>query len=169
MRVDSPSYNPYSRPSSPSHQGGFNQAHQHPHPVGSSTHPGGIGTGGSSITNAQDELAFFDRAKKALESREMYDDFLKMLNMFSREIIDARTLIARAQTFLGDTELYAQFKDLMGWDGRKDGEDMPPGSIRAWTGPVAETEERFGKSYRRLPLSVRRGVIIPTLSPLSDK
>ena len=148
MHVDASSYNPYSRPPSPSHQVGFNQSQQQAH-AGPST-----GAAGSSITNAQDELAFFDRAKKALESREMYDDFLKMLNMFSREIIDARTLIARAQTFLGDTELYTQFKDLMGWDGRKDGEDMPPGSIRVWTGPIAETEERFGKSYRRLPLSV---------------
>jgi paired amphipathic helix protein Sin3a len=105
--------------------------------------------------HAQDELSFFDRAKKALESRETYDEFLKLLNMFSREVIDARSLISRAQAFLGDSELYEQFKDLMGWDQKVgEGEEGPPGSMRVWTALSNETEERFGKSYRRLPLAV---------------
>lgn len=85
----------------------------------------------------------------------MYDEFLKLLNLFSREIIDARTLIARADTFLQDPELYAQFKDLMGWDAqREENNEGPPGSIRNWTAQSTETEERYGKSYRRLPLAV---------------
>lgn len=115
-----------------------------------------MGPSGSGGSSSQDELAFFDRAKKALESRETYDEFLKLLNLFSREIIDARTLIARAETFLRDSELYAQFKDLMGWDVKRDGDNEgPPGSIRNWTAQSTDTEERFGKSYRRLPLAVR--------------
>lgn len=114
----------------------------------------------------QDELAFFDRAKKALESRETYDEFLKLLNLFSSEIIDARSLIKRAETFLGDGELYTQFKDLLCWDDKRDGENEgPPGSLRNYNTSLNEVEERYGKSYRRLPLpvcglswSVERGV-----------
>ena len=113
------------------------------------------GPSGTSGSNAQDELAFFDRAKNALKSRETYDEFLKLLNLFSREIIDARTLVVRAETYLGDGELYNQFKDLMGWDAQRDGDNKgPPGSIRDWSTQQTETEERYGKSYRRLPLSV---------------
>lgn len=90
-----------------------------------------------------------------MKSRETYDEFLKLLNLFSREIIDARTLVTRAETYLGDGELYHQFKDLMGWDVQRDGENKgPPGSIRDWTAQQTETEERYGKSYRRLPISV---------------
>ncbi|KAL5494648.1 hypothetical protein ACEPAI_109 [Sanghuangporus weigelae] len=147
----SPSYRPHSRPASPGHP---SHSH-HATPSGSAaTQSGNIGPSGSGSGSSQDELAFFDRAKKALESREMYDEFLKLLNLFSREIIDARTLIARAEAFLGGGELYAQFKDLMGWDTRRDDNaEGPPGSIRNWTGQSTETEERFGKSYRRLPLA----------------
>ncbi|KAL5533624.1 hypothetical protein ACEPAG_84 [Sanghuangporus baumii] len=147
----SPSYRPRSRPASPGHPG---HSH-HAAPSGSAaTQSGNVGPSGSGSGSSQDELAFFDRAKKALESREMYDEFLKLLNLFSREIIDARTLIARAEAFLGGGELYAQFKDLMGWDTRRDeNAEGPPGSIRNWTGQSTETEERFGKSYRRLPLA----------------
>ncbi|EJC98663.1 uncharacterized protein FOMMEDRAFT_161494 [Fomitiporia mediterranea MF3/22] len=152
MIPPSPSYQPYSRPPSPGHQPHSHHHQPHTGPAasqGSSTGPSGAG-GASS----QDELTFFDRAKKALESREMYDEFLKLLNLFSREIIDARTLIARAEAFLHDPELYVQFKDLMGWDAKREGENEgPPGSIRSWTAPSTETEERFGKSYRRLPLA----------------
>ena len=110
-----------------------------------------------------DEIVFFDRLKKVLEQRDTYDSFLKLLDMFAREIIDAKLLIQRAETFFGDTELFAQFKDLMGWDDKRDGggpEDGPPGSIRTnWTGDWAsrngsDKEERCGKSYRRLPLQV---------------
>ncbi|KAH8111835.1 hypothetical protein DFH11DRAFT_1690122 [Phellopilus nigrolimitatus] len=146
----SPSYRPYSRPPSPGHPS--HPHHQHPHAGPSTSQALGTGPVGASA-GPQDELAFFDRAKKALESRETYDEFLKLLNLFSREIIDARMLIQRAETFLGDGELYGQFKDLMGWDDKEDGENEgPAGSIRNWAVQSTEMEERFGKSYRRLPL-----------------
>lgn len=104
-----------------------------------------------------DELLFFDRAKKALESRDTYDDFLKLLNLFSKDIIDSKTLIQQAQLFLGDGDLFSQFKELMGWDERHSVEYGPPGSIR--TGPPESlppdrTEEGQGMSYRRLPATV---------------
>jgi paired amphipathic helix protein Sin3a len=105
-----------------------------------------------------DELLFFDHAKKALESRDMYDDFLRLLNLFSKDIIDSKTLIQQAQLFLGDGDLFSQFKELMGWDERLHSvEHGPPGSIR--TGPpenlsTDRIEEGQGMSYRRLPATV---------------
>lgn len=105
-----------------------------------------------------DELLFFDRAKKALESRETYDEFLKLLNLFSKDIIDAKFLIHSAHIFLGDGDLFSQFKDLMNWDERLHSVEYgPPGSIR--TGPpdalsAERSDEGQGISYRRLPASV---------------
>jgi histone deacetylase complex regulatory component SIN3 len=46
---------------------------------------------------------FFERAKRALEARDVYDDFLKLLNMFTRDIIDLKTLVVRAEKILRTT------------------------------------------------------------------
>jgi paired amphipathic helix protein Sin3a len=103
------------------------------------------------------KLLFFDRAKKSLENRDVYDDFLKLLNLFSKDIIDVETLIERTKVFLGDGDLMAEFKDLMGWDDRDKIEKGPPGSIR--TGPpelpaALPVDDGEGPSYRKLPPSV---------------
>jgi paired amphipathic helix protein Sin3a len=109
--------------------------------------------------SAPDELVFFDRAKKTLESRETYEDFLKLLNLFNKDIIDVKILVERAQRFLGENELLAQFKDIVGWDDKLHSvEHGPPGSIR--TGPpealtALPADDGEGPSYRRLPESVR--------------
>jgi len=101
---------------------------------------------------------FFDRAKKALETREVYDEFLKLLSLFHKDVIDAKTLAKRAQVFLGDGELLAQLKELMGLDDKAESvEHGPPGSVR--TGPpealsAVIMDDGEGPSYRKLPESV---------------
>ncbi|KAF8640768.1 hypothetical protein AX17_000418 [Amanita inopinata Kibby_2008] len=101
-----------------------------------------------------DKLLFFDRAKKSLENREIYEEFLKLLSLFSKEIIDLKTLIDRARVFF-DGDLMTEFKDLVGWDDRLESvEHGPPGSIR--TGPpealsAQPADDGEGPSYRRLP------------------
>jgi paired amphipathic helix protein Sin3a len=112
------------------------------------------------------KLLFFDRAKKSLENRDVYDDFLKLLNLFSKDVIDVEVLIERAKVFLGDGELMAEFKDLMGWDDRDKIEKGPPGSIR--TGPpelpaALPVDDGEGPSYRKLPPSVRPFNIVVAL------
>jgi paired amphipathic helix protein Sin3a len=128
---------------------------QHPH----SLQPQGLSYGiGHLGSTSADKLLFFDRAKKALESREMYEDFLKLLSLFSKEIIDIKTLIERTHVFLGEGDLLAEFKELIGWDERQDNaENGPPGSIR--TGPpealsALPADDGEGPSYRKLPDSV---------------
>ncbi|KAF8665510.1 hypothetical protein AX16_000524 [Volvariella volvacea WC 439] len=160
---ESPPFSPYMQHSPPLPPGLHGQmpppqipSLQHSQPVPQSNHaiigPGGY-VGGSG--SAADKLLFFDRAKKALESRETYDEFLKFLSLYSREIIDTKTLVERAKAFLRDGDLLAEFKDLVGWDDRSENvENGPPGSIR--TGPpealsALPADDGEGPSYRRLP------------------
>lgn len=121
--------------------------------------PASVGPVGPAPPSAQDELLFFDRAKKALEGGGTYEEFLKLLNMFSRDIIDTKTLVDRAEVFLGDGELLTQFKDLLGHEDQTGREEGPPGSLRT-AAPDYYTalppEDGQGPSYRRLPDSVSR-------------
>ncbi|CAE6387267.1 unnamed protein product [Rhizoctonia solani] len=105
-----------------------------------------------------DEIAFFDRVRKSIDDRLVYQEFVKMLNLFVQEIIDARTLVDRARGYLND-ELLVQFKEIIGWDDRAVEVDNGSGE----GGPVAPALDRpridlgncpkFGPSYRRLPQS----------------
>jgi paired amphipathic helix protein Sin3a len=107
---------------------------------------------------ASDRLLFFDRAKKSLEGRELYDDFLKLLDLFSKDVINMKMLVQQASTILDDQQLLTEFKELIGWDDRDHNvENGPPGSIR--TGPpealsALPAEDGEGPSYRKLPESV---------------
>lgn len=155
----SPTYSPYPDPQSPqlppahAYHPGALQSSMSLHLPLSSGH--GRSPGG---TTPADKLLFFDRAKKSLENREVYEEFLKLLSLFSKEIIDLKTLIERTKVFLGEGDLMAEFKDLVGWDDRFESvENGPPGSIR--TGPpeallALPPEDGEGPSYRRLPDSV---------------
>lgn len=105
-----------------------------------------------------DELAFFERVKKSMDDRTIYQEFLKVINLFVQEIIDVRTLVDRARSFLNE-ELVVQFKEILGWDDRAVEVDMGMGGTDG--GPVAPALDRprvdlnscpkFGPSYRRLP------------------
>jgi paired amphipathic helix protein Sin3a len=133
-------------------------------------------SGGQSLgtTSHQEELPllFFERAKRALEARDVYDDFLKLLNMYTRDIIDLKTLVVRAEKFLADDTLHAQFKRLVNWDDKIGNVNYgPPGSIR--TGPHDATLQRpvddaESPSYRRLPESVSGRYSLCILVLLAD-
>ncbi|KAJ3763150.1 hypothetical protein EV360DRAFT_92032 [Lentinula raphanica] len=108
-------------------------------------------------TNTTGDLVFFDRAKKTLENREFYEEFLKVLNLYAKDIIDVKALIKRAATFLGEGDLLDEFKEVVGYDSKQDDvENGPPGSIR--TGPpealaAQPSDDGQGPSYRKLPWS----------------
>lgn len=101
---------------------------------------------------------FFDRTKKALESGGTYEEFLKLLNLFAKDVIDTKTLIKRSEVFLTDAELMYQFKELMSFDDKRGNIDHgPPGSIRTSApDPTAATcpDDDEGPSYRKLPVHV---------------
>jgi paired amphipathic helix protein Sin3a len=129
--------------------------------------PSGVQSLGPGSQQEELPVMFFERAKRALEARDVYDDFLKLLNMYTRDIIDLKTLVVRAEKFLADDMLIAQFKALVKWDDKIGNVNYgPPGSIR--TGPHDATlprpvDDADSPSYRRLPESVSGGILVMRL------
>jgi len=161
----SPEFNAYEVPGSPPHVLGQLQMMAHGRqqqfgpPQGQFVHTANIIMNGLHGPHPpQDELTFFDRTKKALENGGTYDEFVRLLSLFTRDIIDDRTLVERAEVFLGDGDLMAQFKDLLGWDDKSTNVEYgPPGSIRTSApDPSApkNPDDGFGPSYRRMNESV---------------
>ncbi|MCO5589722.1 hypothetical protein L7F22_043690 [Adiantum nelumboides] len=77
---------------------------------------------GQSALATVDEVAFFERVKKHIDDRPTYIEFLKLLNLFTQDIIDMRTLVDRAALFIGgQRDLFTTFKSLCGYDMGKNG------------------------------------------------
>lgn len=97
-----------------------------------------------------EELSFFDKVKKAISNKQTYNEFLKVLNLFSQDIIDKETLVERVDTFIGDghPELFNWFKMFVGF------EDTPQ-HIENITFKKHQLElslcKAFGPLYRQLP------------------
>ncbi|KAG8727306.1 Transcriptional regulatory protein sin3, partial [Ceratobasidium sp. 423] len=101
------------------------------------------------------EIAFFDCVRKLIEDWVVYQEFLKMLNLFVQEIIDAQTLVDHVRHYLNE-ELLVQFKEIISWDDRAVEADNGLGK----GGPVAPALDRphidlgicpkFSPSYQRL-------------------
>ncbi len=109
----------------------------------------------SSSIHSNDEVHFFDRVKRALDNRETYNEFLKLVNLFTQDIINTTRLVREARSFLGDGELMEQFKDILGWDANK---ERMAALEESWTRPMGvldrpsrnQLHTRYG-SYRKLP------------------
>lgn len=123
----------------------------------------GIGSGvphGHTPLASVDEVAFFERVKKHIDDRPTYVEFLKLLNLFTQDIIDIRTLIDRAALFIGgQRDLFATFKALCGYDMGKHGwlenEDPIIENVPAVQRERVDlsTCKSHGASYRKLPPS----------------
>lgn len=114
---------------------------------------------GQAVPHRPDDQQFFDKVKRALSDRDTYNEFLKVVNLFTQDIIDTARLIKEARTYLGETELMAQFKDILGWDEQR---EQAIAADDVWTRPTGVLDRpsrnqlnlRYG-SYRKLPISVR--------------
>ncbi|KAH7872040.1 uncharacterized protein C8R40DRAFT_522237 [Lentinula edodes] len=114
-----------------------------------------------------DPSQFFDRVKRALDSRDTYNEFLKVVNLFTQGYIDTARLVKESRNFLvGDGELMRGWMEILGWDGRKE-ESEGWEDADGWSRPVVVDEvierpipipgrvdlsAQYG-SYRRLPES----------------
>lgn len=101
-------------------------------------------------TSTQDEMAFFDRVKKFLGNRSSMNEFLKLCNLFSQNIIDRNTLFHRGAQFIGaNPDLLSFWKMFIGFDTQDvviDNRPAPP------TEKVSLSNCRgYGPSYRLLP------------------
>ena len=98
-----------------------------------------------------EEISFFDKAKKYISNKQTYNEFLKVLNLFSQRIIDKDILVDRVNGFLGgNDELMTWFKNFVKYEGK-------PLHIENITYKKHLLElsrcRAYGKSYRLLPKS----------------
>lgn len=159
-------FNTIPAPSSPRRSGQTYNTHHAPPPPTSQNYaqPGAAVTLPPQplalVTNF-DETQFFPRLKVALDSRETYHEFLKLVNLFTQDFIDRARLVRESRPFLGEGELMVQFKEILGWDETmerlalaKEREEsyQPPGRPLAILDRPSREELniRYG-SYRRLP------------------
>jgi paired amphipathic helix protein Sin3a len=100
-------------------------------------------------TAAPDEISFFERVKKFLGNKNTMNEFLKLCNLFSQDLIDKQLFVSRAQAFIGgNQELFTWFRQFLG-----EGDEMT-----AHTRPKTVNSRvslsncrSFGPSYRLLP------------------
>lgn len=99
----------------------------------------------------QEELEFFEKCKRVIGNKTTYNEFLKVLNLFSQEIIEAKVLIERVEPFLGKVpELFDWFKQFVKYD-----PDEVIYNVPAERPDLdLRTCRRSGHSYRKLPKHV---------------
>lgn len=99
---------------------------------------------------SNEELAFFDKVKKFVGNKGTMNEFLKLCNLFSQDLIDKNTLVHRAGNFIGESpELFGWFKNFVAYDGHNQVIEM---RAKAEHGRVSLNNCRaFGPSYRLLP------------------
>lgn len=58
-----------------------------------------------------DEVAFFDKVKKFIDDKYTYHEFLKLINLWSQDLLDTRALIDRTELFIGQSgDIWQTFK-----------------------------------------------------------
>lgn len=73
--------------------------------------------GRSDKPNTMEEIDFFERCKRVIGNKSVYNEFLKILNLFSQEIIESKVLIERVEPFLGKSpELFDWFKKFVKYE-----------------------------------------------------
>lgn len=102
-----------------------------------------------------DELSFFDKAKKTIGNKNTFNEFLKLCNLFSQDLIDRSTLVFRAGHFIGHgTDLMKWFKEWLKYDEKDIFIENKP---RVPSGRVMLSNCRgLGPSYRLLPKRERQ-------------
>ncbi|KAK4170330.1 transcriptional regulatory protein SIN3 [Cladorrhinum sp. PSN259] len=100
--------------------------------------------------SAQEELAFFEKVKKQIGNRTATLEFLKLLNMWTQDLITKDVLIYKANQFMGgNPELLAALRAMLKHetsDETIENRPEPP------TGKISLSNCRgFGPSYRLLP------------------
>eukprot|EP00842_Homolaphlyctis_polyrhiza_P000610 jgi/Hompol1/154/HPOL_005247-RA len=112
------------------------------------------GKGGGGLANIE-EIEFFEKCKRHIGNKASHNEFLKILNLFSQEIIEPKTLIERVEPFLSRApDLLDWFKKFVKYEEEEIIYNIP-----------AERPEidmrncrRSGHSYRKLPKDIPRPI-----------
>ncbi|PNS20411.1 hypothetical protein CAC42_5861 [Sphaceloma murrayae] len=110
----------------------------------------------SKTAATSDELSFFDRVKKTIGNKNTMNEFLKLCNLFTQDLIDKTTLVHRTRSFIGgNPDLFKFFTEWIGYTDQDaiviENRARPP------TGRVMLSNCRgLGPSYRLLPKRERQ-------------
>ena len=68
-------------------------------------------------TISPEEVELFEHIRKHIGNKPSYEEFLKTLNLYTQQIIDADGLMKQVESFLGnDRELFDWFKNVVAVD-----------------------------------------------------
>ena len=103
------------------------------------------------LSATQDEFAFFDRVRKVVGNKGSYTEFLKLVNLFTQDLIDKHVMFDRLDRFIGShPDLLNWFATFIGIQPQE--EVMEPKVDAPDTGRVNLSYCRaLGPSYRKLP------------------
>lgn len=105
-----------------------------------------------------DETHFFDRVKPVLDTCDLYNEFLKLVNLFAQDYIDTARLVKESRNFLGNTKLYQQFWDIVGWDDKEREHQVDFHVPRPYTSP----DQCYGtKTDRNFPADFHTPLLHP--------
>lgn len=97
-----------------------------------------------------EQIGFFDRVRKFIGDKKTYNEFLKLCNLFTQDLIDKNNLVLKVHGFIGsNADLMNYFKNFIRYDGRDEIiENRPkiPGDK-----VVLSNCRGLGPSYRMLP------------------
>ena len=110
-------------------------------------------------TQAMTSISSSASSASALDNREAYNEFLKLVSSFAQDIINTTRFVQEARSFIGDGELMMQLKDILGWDANN---ERMAALEESWMRPMGvldrpsrqQLHNRYG-SYRKLPAHVR--------------
>ncbi|AAS51224.1 ACL004Wp [Eremothecium gossypii ATCC 10895] len=99
--------------------------------------------------NLVEEATFFDKAKKFIGNKQIYTEFLKILNLYSQDLLEKEKLVEDVSHYLsGSPELFDWFKSFVGYQERpKHIENVIHEKHRL----DLDLCEACGPSYKRLP------------------
>lgn len=103
------------------------------------------------LSVSADEVAFFEKIKKGLNNKGTYNEFLKLINMYTNDLIDRNVLVARAESFLASfPDQFSYFKGMVKYTGQDETiENIPVPKPRIDLNHC----KKYGPSYRQLPKS----------------
>src|SRR3954451_10042780 len=101
-----------------------------------------------------EELMFFEKVKKYIANKHSYNEFLKLINLYSQQILDTYSLVKKVQNFIGqNAELFDLFKQLVKYDEK---DEIVQNTANSRPRVDLEGCISYGPSYRQLPQSVKQ-------------
>ena len=99
---------------------------------------------------SSDEMAVFDRVKKFIGNKQIFNEFLKLCNLYNQDLLGKNMFIHKISTFIGANEdLMSWFKKFLRYTGENETVEakarIPPAKVNL------SHCRAFGPSYRLLP------------------